>query len=220
VKKIYRSAPVQAAVAWAAARYVTLVARSVRWRFEGDTNLLEMAKDEPLIVAFWHESLPSMPILWLRAKGMGMTRPAIVLASQHRDGQLIGQAVGHMGIGLVSGSSSRGGAAGLRGLLKALANGTNVGLTPDGPRGPRRIAAPGVAQLAALSGCRILPCGAVMSHAKTLRSWDQMRIPLLFGRGALVCGKPISVSREDWQASIPAVTEALNAAMDRAGALL
>jgi lysophospholipid acyltransferase (LPLAT)-like uncharacterized protein len=220
VKKIYQSAPVQAAIAWAAARYVTLVARSVRWRFEGDANLLEMAQGAPLIVVFWHETLPSMPVLWLRAKRMGMTRQAVVLASQHRDGQLIGQAVSHMGIGLVSGSSSRGGAAGLRGLLKALATGMNVGLTPDGPRGPRRVSAPGVAQLAALSGSRILPCGAVMSHVKTLRSWDQMRLPLPFGRGVLVCGAPISVAREDWQSSVATVTEALNAAMDQAGALL
>ncbi len=203
-----------------AAHYVLLVARSVRWQFEGDANLLAMARDEPVIVAFWHEALPSMPVLWLRAKRMGMTRPAVVLASQHRDGQLIGQAVGHIGLGLVSGSSSRGGAAGLRGLLKALSNGANVGLTPDGPRGPRRVAAAGVAQLAALSGKRVLPCAAVVSSAKTLRSWDRMRLPLPFGRGALVCGPAISVPRENWEASVAIVTEALNAAIDQADALL
>jgi lysophospholipid acyltransferase (LPLAT)-like uncharacterized protein len=220
VKKLYQSAPVQSAIAWAASRYVNLVARSVRWRCEGDTRLMEMSREAPLIVVFWHETLPSMPVLWQRARRQGMTRPAVVLASQHRDGQLIGQAVGHMGIGLVSGSSSRGGAAGLRGLLRALSAGTNVGLTPDGPRGPRRVCAPGVAQLAALSGRQILPCGAMISPVKTLRSWDRMRLPLPFGRGALVCGPPITVARDNWQASLPVITEAMNAAMDRASALL
>jgi lysophospholipid acyltransferase (LPLAT)-like uncharacterized protein len=220
VKKFYQSAPAQAFIAWAAARYLTLAARTLRWRVEGEENLRLMAGDKPLIVVFWHECLPAMPIFWLRAKRLGMTRPAVVLASQHRDGQLIGQAVRHMGIDLVSGSSSRGGAAGLRGLLKALAGGTHVGLTPDGPRGPRRVAAPGVAQLAGLSGVQILPCGAITSRAKTLHSWDKMRLPLPFGRGALVVGAPIEVEREDWQAGLPAVTTALDAAMARAAALL
>ncbi len=206
--------------AWAAARYVLFVACTVRWRVEGKANLQAMAEEPPVIVVFWHEALPSMPVLWLRAKRFGMTRPAVVLASQHRDGQLIGRAVRHMGIGLVAGSSSRGGAAGLRGLLKALEAGANVGLTPDGPRGPRRVCAPGVVQLAALSGCRILPCGVRIARAKTLRSWDKMRLPLPFSRGALVCSAPVAAPREDWQAALPLVTAALNAAMDRAEALL
>jgi lysophospholipid acyltransferase (LPLAT)-like uncharacterized protein len=220
VKKFLQSAPVQAVIAWAAARYVEWVARSTRWQIEGEAQLRAMAEGPPLIVVFWHEALPTMPVFWLRAKRFGMTRKAVVLASQHRDGQLIGQAVGHMGIGLVSGSSSRGGAAGLRGLLKALASGLHVGLTPDGPRGPRRVAAPGVAQLAALSGAQILPCGAATVRAKQLRSWDRMRLPFPFGRGALVCGAPITVARGDWAAGTAAVTQALNAAMDRAAALL
>jgi lysophospholipid acyltransferase (LPLAT)-like uncharacterized protein len=220
VKKFLQSAAVRAVIAWAVARYFLLVARSLRWRVEGEAQLLAMAEGPPLIVVFWHEALPSMPVFWLLARRLGMKRPAVVLASQHRDGQLIGQVVEHMGIGLVSGSSSRGGAAGLRGLLRSLAAGAHVGLTPDGPRGPRRICAPGVAQLAGLSGHRVLPCGAMTSRAKTLNSWDKMRLPLPFGRGALVCGTPVAVSRDDWQTGLIAITEALNAAMDRAAALL
>ena len=93
-------------------------------------------------------------------------------------------------------------------------------LTPDGPRGPRRVCAPGVAQLAAMSGRKVLPCGAMTSNAKTLGSWDRMRLPLPFGRGVLVCGELIDVPREDWQNGVAAVTAALNATMDRAAALL
>lgn len=220
MKKFLQSTPVRAAIAWVAALYVTLVARSIRWRIEGVEHLALMAAETPVIVVFWHEALPSMPIFWLRAKRAGMTRPAVVLASQHRDGQLIGRAVQHMGIGLVSGSSSRGGAAGLRGLMKALAEGANVGLTPDGPRGPRRLCAPGVAQLAALSGRVVLPCGAATARARQLRSWDRMRFPLPFGRGVLVCGAPISIGRDDWPDGVVTVTAALNAAMDRTASFL
>jgi lysophospholipid acyltransferase (LPLAT)-like uncharacterized protein len=220
VKRILQSDWLRAALAWFAARYLLLVAKTLRWRIEGDAQIQEMATGAPLIVAFWHEAMPSMPILWQQAKRRGMVRPAVVLASRHRDGQLIGRVVEHMGIGLVSGSSSRGGAAGLRGLLNALSSGMNVGLTPDGPRGPRRVCAPGVAQLAALSGRRVLPCAAMTSNAKILGSWDRMRLPLPFGHGVLVCGELITVPREAWQDGIEAVTAALNAAMDRSAGLL
>ncbi|OYV38063.1 MAG: hypothetical protein B7Z81_05110 [Acidocella sp. 20-61-6] len=220
MKKTLQSAAARAALAWTAARYVQLVAHSVRWRIEGEAQLQLLANGPPVIVAFWHEALPAMPVLWLRAKRLGMTRPAVVLASRHRDGQLIGDAVRRLGIGLVSGSSSRGGAAGLRGLLKALSNGAHAGLTPDGPRGPRRVSAPGIAQLAALSGCAILPCGAAVSRGRTLSSWDRMRFPLPFGHGVLVCGPPITVLRQGWQDALPEIDRALNAAMDRAVAAL
>jgi len=220
VKKLLQTAPAQAFIAWAAARYVGLVARSLRWRIEGEAPFHNLAKGAPLIIVFWHETLPAMPILWLRLMRLGHARPAVVLASQHRDGQLIGRAVGHLGIGLVSGSTSRGGAAGLRGLMRALQAGMHAGITPDGPRGPRRTCAPGAAQLAALSGRQVLPCGAVIRPAKTLRSWDAMQFPLPFGRGALVYGPPIAVPRAGWEASVPVITAALNATMDRAAALL
>ena len=73
--------------------------------------------------------------------------------------------------------------------------GDHVVITPDGPRGPRRVAAPGVAQLAALSGMPVLPCAAQTSRRWTLRSWDRMVLPLPFGRGVIVCGAPIAGAR-------------------------
>jgi lysophospholipid acyltransferase (LPLAT)-like uncharacterized protein len=217
-KPILQSAAVRALAAWTVARYVVLVARTTRWRIIGTAELTDFAKGAPCIVAFWHDSLPAMPVFWLRAKRQGLRRGAVVLASRHRDGRLIGQAVEYMGIAVIAGSTSRGGASGLRALLAALAGGAHAGLTPDGPRGPRRVAAPGVAQLAALSGVPVLPCGAWTANAVTLRSWDRMRLPLPFGRGTLVCGAPISVPRDGWQAAVPVIEAALNAAMQQAAA--
>ncbi|MDE8346732.1 MAG: lysophospholipid acyltransferase family protein [Acidocella sp.] len=220
MKKFYQTDRAQAGIAWAASLYVTLVARLTRWQVEGEAQFMAASREAPLILVFWHETLPAMPVLWLRAKALGMARGASVLASRHRDGRMIGEAVARMGIEVVAGSSSRGGAAGLRGMLRALEAGRLVGITPDGPRGPRRVAAAGAVQLAALSGVRILPCGAAISSGKTLRSWDGMRWPLPFGRGALVFGAPMTVAREAWQASLPEMVAALNAVTDRAAALL
>lgn len=217
-KRFIQSSWVQAVAARVLCAYVNLVARTTRWRIEGASEIAALVTGPPCIVVFWHETLPSMPSFWRRARAMGLRRPAFVLASGHRDGRLIGRAVEYMGISVIAGSSSRGGAAGLRGLVAALKGGGLVGLTPDGPRGPRRVAAPGVAQLAALTGAQVLPCAARIEPAKTLGSWDKMRIPLPFGRGILVCGPMLTVPRDGWEAGLKDIEAGLNDAMRRAGA--
>jgi len=214
LKSLFRRPRVQAFIALASASYLRFVAVSTRWQVEGEAELAVFRSGPPCIIAFWHETLPAMPVFWIRAK---TGRPAVVLASRHRDGQLIGLGVRHFGIGLAAGSSSRGGAAGLRALVAALRGGADVGLTPDGPRGPRRQAAQGVAMLAALSGAKILPCAAATRFAIQFNSWDRMRFPLPFCSGKLVCGPFIDVPRHGWNAALPAIESALTDAAIRAG---
>lgn len=218
MKRILRSVPVQHCIAWVLALYVRLVMISQNWRIAGDENLRLLAGDTPFIAVYWHETLPSIPILLRRARAAGMTRQAMGLASRHRDGRLVAYVLQNLGLEQVAGSTSKGGAAGLRGLAQAIEAGKHVTLTPDGPRGPRRIAAPGVAQLASLTGARVLPCGVHISRAITLKSWDRMRLPLPFGHGVLVVGAPIAVPRDDWQPALAAIGAALNSVQEQAEA--
>ncbi len=211
---------VRAVLSWIAGLYMDFVARTTRWEVEGAQNIARWAASGPCIVVFWHECLPAtIPVLWRQGKLHGRVKPGVALASAHRDGRLIGNAVGYFGIGLVLGSSSRGGAAGLRNLVAAIAAGSDVGMTPDGPRGPKRVAAAGLAQLAALTGAPVVPAAAWTRWAVTINSWDRMRLPLPFGRGRLVCGELIAVPRRDYAAALPGIQAALNAAMQRAEAL-
>jgi lysophospholipid acyltransferase (LPLAT)-like uncharacterized protein len=142
-----------------------------------------------------------------------------VLVSQHRDGRFIGAVVSRFAIDVVLGSSSRGGAKSTRMLLNLLAGGDHIGITPDGPRGPRRVAAAGVAQLAALSGVPVLPCAAQTTRHWVLRTWDRMVVPKPFGRGVVVCLPTIAVPRDTWQETVPAIGAALTAAADAADRL-
>jgi hypothetical protein len=163
-----------------------------------------------------------MPALWLRIRRPGARVHA--LASRHNDGRLIGEVMRRFGVEVVHGSSARdgrskGGTASVLQLLDVLAQGSHVVLTPDGPRGPARHAAPGVAQLAALSGVPVLPCAARTTRARRLPTWDGMLLPLPFGRGILVVGEPIQVPREAWEATLPAIEAALTEAALRAEAL-
>jgi lysophospholipid acyltransferase (LPLAT)-like uncharacterized protein len=216
MKRLLQSAAMQAAIARAAAGYLTFVARTTRWHIDGAEAIEAFANGPPCIVAFWHETLPTMPIIWLRRTRISRRKPAFVLASRHRDGQLIGMAVERFGIGQVAASSSRGGAAGLRALITALESGADIGITPDGPRGPRRVAAAGVAQLAAITGARILACAAATRSAIQLKSWDRMRIPLPFGAGRLVCAPLIAVPRDGWRTGLRQIEAALTDSLTRA----
>ncbi len=214
MKKLLKSAPAQAALAWLAAVYIDLTLRTQRWHVVGGENL-QASLETPVIAALWHESLATGSGMWLIARKLGLRRGVVVLSSQHRDGKLIGNILRHLGMGLVSGSSSRGGAEAVEALTLALRSGKHVAITPDGPRGPRRVAAPGVARLAAMTGAPVLPFGVWTSRAITLNSWDRLRFPLPFGRAVLAVGTPIHVTGP-WEEALPNIQAALVEMQDKA----
>ena len=74
------------------------------------------------------------------------------MISQSFDGELIARVVERLGFVAVRGSSSRGGAVGLRGMQMAYEQGRICAFTADGPKGPARVAKAGVVQLAELTG--------------------------------------------------------------------
>jgi lysophospholipid acyltransferase (LPLAT)-like uncharacterized protein len=223
MKRLLRHPIVQATLARLLGTYLRFALWSTRWSLDGHANVAPHAAGAPVVVAFWHERLPLMPTLWLKARqsaeGRNAHNRAHVLVSHHPDGRFIGAVVGRFALGVVQGSSSRGGAKGTRMLLSLLASGDHIAITPDGPRGPRRIAAPGVAQLAALSGAPVLPCSAQTTRRWILRTWDRMVVPKPFGRGVVVCLPTIAVARDGWEEAVPVISAALTAAADRADRL-
>jgi hypothetical protein len=223
MKRLLRHPAAQKLLAHLLGLYLAFALRTTRWRIEGAEHMVRHAGGAPVVVAFWHERLPMMPMLWLLARrtpeGRNSRARAHVLVSRHRDGRFIGAVVSRFALDVVLGSSSRGGTASVRNLLELLASGDHVAITPDGPRGPRRTAAPGVAQLAALSGAPVLPCAARTTRCRVLPTWDRMVVPLPFGRGVVVCRPTIAVPRRGWQDALPLIADALNAAAAQADGL-
>jgi lysophospholipid acyltransferase (LPLAT)-like uncharacterized protein len=222
MRKLIRHPAVQAGLARVIGAYLAFALRTTRWRLLGaDPAMAEVRDGRPLIIAFWHERLPVIPILFRLA---GEREPAAkalvphVLVSQHRDGRFIGAAVARFGYRMVYGSSSRGGAQALVEMLRVLRAGNPVAITPDGPRGPRRQPAPGLVQLAARSGAVIVPVAGATSHHRILPSWDRMMMPLPFGRGVIACGAPVHVPRDGAEAALPLIAAALDAACAMADA--
>lgn len=150
----------------------------------------------PLIYAVWHGRILMIPWLNARLRRTAGARPARVLASRSSDGEMVARYVRRFGLHVARGSSSQGGAAALRALTAALRAGEDVAVIPDGPRGPRRQAQPGVVALAALSGAPIVPLGFAAHPARRLASWDEFMIPLPFARAAAVFGVPVAVGRD------------------------
>lgn len=221
MKSLLRTPLAQATLASLLGGYLNFALRTTRWTLDGHDHFRPYGAGAPAIFAFWHEFLPLTPALSLIARTLPFYRPTPIhtLVSQHRDGRFIGAVVRRFGIVPILGSSTRGGATGLRNLLTVLRQGDIIGITPDGPKGPRRLAASGVAHLAALSGVPIIPLAAATSRCIRLHTWDRMPVPLPFGRGVMVCGAPIEVPRIGWQHAVPAITDALNAVANRADRL-
>lgn len=190
-KGFLRREATQRLIATLAAGYVRLVGRTIRWTVLGAEGPQSLWREgRPFIVCFWHGRMFMLPPGWTS------DRPVKILISQHRDGRLIAQTVARFGVGTVSGSTSRGAVAALRGILRELQAGVCVGITPDGPRGPRMRASAGVIGIARRAGVPIIPATFATSRRRILRSWDRFLLPLPFGRGVYTWGEAIEVARD------------------------
>src|SRR2546427_6430142 len=103
-----------------------------------------------VIIAFWHSRQLMLPLCY------GGSR-LYILISEHRDGELIHRIVRRFGFDTIRGSTTRGGARALRQMVQLGREGVDLAVTPDGPRGPRCVAQPGVVELAKLTGQPIIP---------------------------------------------------------------
>jgi len=173
-----------------AAFYIRLVQASGRWRVEGAAAPEALWRQgQPFILAFWHGRLMMMPGCWPRAMPMHM------LISRHPDGLFIARTIRHFGLGAIAGSTRRGGSSALRELLRALKAGESIGITPDGPRGPRMRASSGAVDIARIAGVPIIPAAFATSRRRVLGSWDRFVVALPFARGVFVWGEPIAIAK-------------------------
>jgi lysophospholipid acyltransferase (LPLAT)-like uncharacterized protein len=104
------------------------------------------------VMAFWHAHL----LLMLHSR---YRRPISVMISRSKDGEYIARVFDHYGVESARGSSTRGGSAALREMIRAARAGHNIVFTPDGPKGPARVAKEGVVVAAQATGLPIVPLG-------------------------------------------------------------
>lgn len=180
-------------------------------------STLHVRREEAAVGALWRSGTPAIYAVWhgriLLLPYFYGWRRARVLASRSRDGELLTRFVGRFGLEAVRGSSSRGGAEALRLLARALAEGRDAVVVPDGPRGPRETVKSGIVALARLTGAPIVPIAVGASPEWRFRSWDEFRIPKPLARCVLRFGDPIRVPRDADRAVEEATRKEVEAAL-------
>ena len=182
------------------------------WRRRWDNQKEPEPIPGPVIFCIWHNPLAINSYSKLAhkkwpAKGLA------ALISASRDGAFLAAVVEKLGIQTIRGSSSRRGAQALLEATSWLEKGFSVGITPDGPRGPRYKIQPGIIQLAQVSGRPIVPISSYVRRKYCFRSWDQFQIPYPFARCNLRYGAPIYVPRDASEAERETIRQQLEQAM-------
>jgi hypothetical protein len=198
---------VYAAVGWTGWLAVRAWLGTLRLRvFFEDPTTHPTEGTQRCIYALWHETLLFPTWLFSHCN-------IRVLISRHRDGEYITRIVQRLGYEVIRGSTTRGAVPALREIMRG---DKHLAITPDGPRGPRRVLQQGTAYLAARTGMPIVPVGTALSRAWRARSWDQFVLPKPFARAACYLGPPIHVPATLGDAELGLAAAAIGDAMERA----
>lgn len=186
----------QQGISFLCAKYLRLVYQTSRHVVTGREKVEDFLQGhKAAIIVFWHREMMMAPFAWKKGTKFRM------LISSHGDGRLVAKTVQRFGIECIEGSSSHErGVFVLKKMLDTLSEGISVGITPDGPRGPKGVLKDGVYALARLSGCPVLTLRWNSTTEYILKkTWDQMKLPLPFGRIEWIWGSPITLAHADTQ---------------------
>ena len=151
----------------------------------------------------------------------------MLLVSENKDGEYLVNAMRRFDLQFARGSAAnprkleknKSGAAAMKSMIRALKNGQNVGLTPDGPRGPRQRCHMGIAQIARMTGLPVVPVAWSTTRGKRFNSWDRFLLAAPFSKGYYVYGEPIYIegkSAEDIETGRLTIESSLNEITARA----
>ena len=192
---------------------VQALARTWRIDVRGDEQWPRVnGERKAVVVGVWHGQMFA-PIWVHRGRGI------MALASEHGDGEIIARILERIGYAPPArGSSSKGGARGLLVMVNALRSGRSLAFTPDGPRGPARVAQPGIFVAAHKAKTVIVPVSTYAERAWHLKSWDRFEIPKPFARVRVSIGAPFE-PRFDGDQLAAGEVERFRAVMDETEAL-
>ncbi len=144
------------------------------------------ASQQRFIYSVWHD-------LALLAAFGGKHTNTVALTSQHRDGSFVESTMRTIHVKAIRGSTGRGGGKAARRLLET-ARSSDIIITPDGPRGPRRVLSKGIVYISSRTGNPIVPTAFVCANAWEIQgSWTTQVIPKPFSRAIFLAGDPIRI---------------------------
>ncbi len=196
------------------AGYLRLVRFTSRVTYDPPDMPERLLAQGPIVAALWHGQHLMVPF----AKPAAM--PFAVLISRHRDGEINASACRNFDIIPTRGSGGRpdqserkGGAGGLRALIRFLSDGVSVCMTADVPK-VARIAGAGIITLARLSQKPIVPIAVISKRHHIFDSWDRATIGLPFSHLVIAMGEPITVARDLDEAQLETIRKELENQLD------
>jgi lysophospholipid acyltransferase (LPLAT)-like uncharacterized protein len=209
-KRLLQAPATRHVLAYLIFAYVRLVERTTR--FEVDDSRLRAldAEGGGGIATFWHGRMMLLHRAWTPRP-----RRFHMMISNHRDGALISSAIRHMRVETVGADKRTGALNAIRQATRLVRQGEWIGITPDGPRGPRMRARGGAVKLAQLTGRPILPVSIGGSNVRFLGSWDRFMLALPFGRAEIRYGTPVTVPRDADGPTLERCRQQLESEMNR-----
>lgn len=161
---------------------------------------------EPIIYACWHGDLMFFAHSYLRYKNPPHVKAVI---SSHFDGTLIAKTLQKFGLEIIAGSSNKNAARVLIQAIKALKEGYDIGITPDGPRGPRHEVADGVIAMAEKTGAKVILVEIRAKKYWQLSSWDKFVVPKPFGEINFYYSEPLEIKGMETEVARDLIKEGL-----------
>lgn len=169
---------------WCAATLLRLWVRTLRMEADAETLARLKTSDRPAAIVVWHNRLFLSPEIFRRYR---TSRPVSGLVSASKDGAWLAAFYRMIGIQPIRGSSSNLGREAAKLVIERMRAGHDVGITPDGPRGPMYVVEPGVLVVTRRVNARMVIVGAEFGPAKRLKSWDRFYVPWPFTRVRMRC---------------------------------
>ncbi len=183
-------------VPFLAAILIKILTYTLRIRYEAEEPVQDFAaNDERFILAFYHRRLVMMPRAYpfRRSTPEGEPRGVAILSSDSKDGERSAAAWRWFGIHAVRGTAAHSGAQALVKMIRAVKDGWDLGITVDGPRGPRQQAKVGVLAVSRKTGAWVVPVCVAYERAWALGTWDRMLVPKPFSTVVVRYGEPFRV---------------------------
>ena len=202
-------------VPFLAATLVKLLMYTLRVRYEDAEPVEALAAGrERFILAFYHRRLVMMPKAYpfRRRTPAGERRGVAILSSDSKDGERSAATWRWFGIHAVRGTSGpHSGPQALVKMIRIVKDGWDLGITVDGPRGPRQQVKAGVLAVSRKTGAWVVPVCVAYGAAWKLRTWDQMLVPKPFSEVVVRYGEPFLASQGgDEEACRTRLEEGLN----------
>jgi lysophospholipid acyltransferase (LPLAT)-like uncharacterized protein len=171
---------------WVLGTIIKLWTRTVRMKVSPESREIMEQAGAPIALVVWHNRLFMGPELTRRLRG---GRPFHGIVSASKDGAWAVGFFEMMGLKAIRGSSSWGAREGAQAMIRTAQAGHDLGITPDGPRGPCYQFKPGILIIARRAKVPLLLVGVRFSRFKQLRSWDRFIIPWPFSSVTVTCRK-------------------------------